>query len=74
MQTIVKDMELKMLNEQGIELVVNRLFVKYGDGIQFDIMDLNKICDAPRKILEADGNIADAIEAIELAIEQYRIN
>jgi len=37
-------------------------------------MDLNKICDAPRKILEADGNIADAIEAIELAIEQYRIN
>ena len=63
-----------MLNEQGIELVVNRLFVKYGDCIQFDIMDLNKICDAPRKILEADGNIADAVEAIKGAIKQYRIN
>lgn len=63
-----------MLNAQGIELVVNRLFVQYGDGIQFDIMDLGKIYDAPKKVLEADGTIADAIEAIKAAIDQYQIN
>lgn len=63
-----------MLNEQGMELVINRLFVKYGYGIQFDIMDLNKIYDAPKKVLEADGTIADAIEAIKGTIEQYRVN
>lgn len=59
----------KVINNQ-----VQAIFNKIGCGIQFKIMDLDKIADAAKNVLIAGGSAAAAEEAMAGAIALYRAN
>lgn len=56
------------------ETISSQMFKAFANCVQFNMMDLGKVLDAPRSILLAGGSEAEAEEAIKLAIAKYGIN
>jgi len=63
-----------MKANKKLEKVVELMFYKLANGIQFNIMNLGKVGDAAKKVLLAGGELEDAEAAMQAAIAQYRVN
>jgi len=63
-----------MKANKKLDKVVELMFYKLANGIQFNIMNLGKISDAAKKVLLAGGELEDAEAAMQTAIAQYRMN
>jgi hypothetical protein len=63
-----------MKANKKLDKVVELMFYKLANGIQFNIMDLGKVANAAKKILLAGGELENAEAAMQVAIAQYRMN
>ncbi len=50
------------------------VFYQLANGVQFDIMNLQKVIDPVKKVLMEGGTLAQAEAALLITIAQYRVN
>ena len=60
------------MNKKQVETTVSELFKKHGLNKQFNIFNLSKVMDGPRKLLSAGHSIEDAEKEMIKLINQYQ--
>jgi hypothetical protein len=56
------------------ERIAEQIFYKIANGVQFNIFDLSKVSKPAESVLLAGGTVEAATEAMQAAVQIYRLN